>query len=224
MAVGIVAVLLTLTVADNRLSGEARAAGVRDATGGPLGVTATGTFSFTPNLVSDLPLDTAVSVTFTNGDLSGAIHTFTIIGCENVSIPAGGDPSTYINGTQCSKAPLLNLVPAAKSSASGTIAPVATVGWYEFVCTEPGHFSQGMYGYIGFGVTPPFAPSSGNNGPGVAVFIIVGTIVALTVIAIVLGFVVGRREGAKHEMPPERLGYAEPPPGTPPPGGPPLRP
>ncbi|MCI4365916.1 MAG: hypothetical protein L3K10_07675, partial [Thermoplasmata archaeon] len=45
---------------------------------------------------------------------------------------------------------------------------------------------------------------------GSAVFIIVGTIVVLTVIAIVLGFVVGRRRGAVHEMPPERLGYPEP--------------
>ena len=33
---------------------------------------------------------------------------------------------------------------------------------------------------------------------------------ALTVIAIVLGFVVGRRKGSEFEMPPERLGYPEP--------------
>ena len=41
-------------------------------------------------------------------------------------------------------------------------------------------------------------------------FIISGTIAGLVVLALVLGFVIGRRKGAVHEMPPERLGYPEP--------------
>jgi hypothetical protein len=53
--------------------------------------------------------------------------------------------------------------------------------------------------------------SSASTDPGVAVFIIVGTIVALVVIALVLGFVVGRRRGSHDEMAPQRLGYPEPP-------------
>jgi len=52
--------------------------------------------------------------------------------------------------------------------------------------------------------------STSAQGPGAALFIIIGTIVSLVVIALVLGFVVGRRKGAEHEMPPERLGYPEP--------------
>jgi len=83
-----------------------------------------------------------------------------------------------------------------------------------------------MYGFIAFGEPLPsnLTVSAASVGPGEAVFIIVGTIVALTVIAIVLGFVVGRRRGSSEEMPPERLGYPEPlvpsepalPPGAPP--------
>jgi hypothetical protein len=97
-------------------------------------------------------------------------------------------------------------------------------GWYEFVCLEPGHFQEGMYGYIAFGMALPtnLTPASVNTGPGIAVFIISGTIVALVLVAIVLGFVVGQRKGSKFEMPPERLGYPEPPAPPPPPSaGPP---
>ena len=83
---------------------------------------------------------------------------------------------------------------------------------YEFVCTEPGHFTNGMYGFIAFGENLPgnLTVSATSTDPGAAVFIIVGTIVSLVVIALVLGFVVGRRRGSVYEMPPQRLGYPEP--------------
>jgi hypothetical protein len=70
-----------------------------------------------------------------------------------------------------------------------------------------------MYGFIAFGINLPsnLTVSTGPTGPGVGVFIISGTIVVLVVVALVLGFVVGRRKGSEFEMPPERLGYAEPP-------------
>jgi len=71
-----------------------------------------------------------------------------------------------------------------------------------------------MYGFIAFGIALPsnLSVTVPYDGAGAAVFIIVGTIVSLTVVAIVLGFVVGRRRGASEEMPPERLGYPEPEP------------
>jgi hypothetical protein len=86
-------------------------------------------------------------------------------------------------------------------------------GWYEFVCLEPGHFQSGMYGFIAFGMNLPanLTVSVASTGPGAGVFIISGTIVALVVVALVLGFVVGRRKGSEFEMSPERLGYPEPP-------------
>ncbi|MFY9717183.1 MAG: hypothetical protein WAK40_04540 [Thermoplasmata archaeon] len=215
MAVGVVVALLFLGVADNQVTRDARASTVVVDTSSSISVTATTTFSFTPNSVSNLPTGTSVSVVFTNGDSNLGIHTFTIIGCPNVYIPRAGthafDISRFINGTSCG-APLLNLVPAAEGTKTGSVS-VATPGWYEFVCTESGHFQVGMYGFIGFGVIAP-SNTSLTPGAGLAVFIIVGTIVTLTVIAIVLGFVVGKREGSKHEMPPERLGYGEP--GSPP--------
>ncbi len=192
-------------------------------------VTAVSGFSFTPNAIQALPTNTNITVTFTDADTID--HTFTIIGKQGWVIPAS------YSGAQIDQLAFGNS-PKALFSANASAdsqAPAASftspgVGWYEFVCTEPGHFQNGMYGFIAFGMNLPgnLTVSAANTDPGPAVFIIVGTIVSLTVIALVLGFVVGRRRGATYEMPPERLGYPEPetpatapppPPVTPPPKG-----
>ena len=65
-----------------------------------------------------------------------------------------------------------------------------------------------MSGLLGSGEAP--GSLSTSNGPGAPVYIISGTIVGLVILALVLGFVVGKRRGAAEEMPPERLGYPEP--------------
>ena len=162
-----------------------------------------------------LPTGTMIDLTFFDADPNSA-HTFTIINDPNTQIPSSADlptllakygalVDTYANpegwGNNSSTADTVNF------------AAPATASWYEFVCLESGHFQAGMYGFIAFGENLPsgLGCSSGSPGPGLAVFIIIGTIVTLTVLAIVLGFVVGRREGSKYEMPPERLGYPEPP-------------
>ncbi len=187
-------------------------------------------FAFTPSEFQLLPLNEKIYVNFTDGDIATA-HTFTILGCPNYTIP---NPSTASNGLVLSDAygsgcphNLVNV----NASGPGTfpaagpavISPVKNASWYEFLCTEGGHFQEGMYGYVAFGEDLPanLTVSTPYTGAGLAVFIIVGTIVTLTVIAIVLGFVVGRRRGSEFEMPPERLGYAEPPS---PPASPPLKP
>jgi plastocyanin len=184
-----------------------------------LNVTGTDAFLFSPDVISGLPLNTNITVTFT--DAGSADHTFTILSYEGVSFnnnTSNIDPVAYPTGTSPTNGSGPgNLLNINATSAPGAFTQVfkspATAGWYEFVCTEPGHFSLGMYGYISFGepVPPGLVPTSSPTGPGAAVFIIVGTIVSLTVIAIVLGFVVGRRRGAAFEMPPERTGYPEAP-------------
>jgi plastocyanin len=176
-----------------------------------LSVTAVAGFAFTPNSIQMLPTNTNISVTFTDAD--SVDHTFTIIGKQGWVIPSdssGGQIDTLAYGN--SPKALFSV-----NASSDSQAPVETftspgVGWYEFVCTEAGHFQNGMYGFIAFGMNLPgnLSVTAANTDPGAAVFIIVGTIVALTVIALVLGFVVGRRRGATYEMPPERLGYPEP--------------
>jgi plastocyanin len=187
-----------------------------------LSVTAVAGFAFTPNSIQMLPTNTNISITFTDADTID--HTFTIIGKQGWVIPSdysGGQIDSLAYGS--SPRALFSVNSSADSQAPVGSFTSPGVGWYEFICTEPGHFQNGMYGFIAFGMNLPgnLSVSAANTDPGPAVFIIVGTIVALTVIALVLGFVVGRRRGATYEMPPERLGYPEPePPVSNPPSSP----
>ncbi|MFI5413398.1 MAG: sulfocyanin-like copper-binding protein [Candidatus Lutacidiplasmatales archaeon] len=178
-----------------------------------IAVTAVSTgYAFTPNTFDQIATNSTITVTFT--DASSVSHTFTIIGREGWVIPAS-ITVTALNELAYGKT-YPNLININVSSA-GSAAPVTFTspgpGWYEFICTQSGHFYSGMYGFVAFGMNLPSNLSVSSGGPtvGATVFIIIGSIVSLVVIALVLGFVVGRREGARHEMPPERLGYPEPP-------------
>jgi hypothetical protein len=185
---------------------------VVDNAGSSLYETATAPYSFINRSYENVSLNTTISVSFFDAD-SYSPHTFTIIGARDYEIPNPAGQSNgnltaliHANGT------LVNVTSTPLNTTFATIAPVTQAGWYEFVCLEPGHFQAGMYGFIAFGEALPAGLGLGSTtpGPGIAVFIIIGTIVSLTVLAIVLGFVVGQRHGSEHEMPPERLGYPEP--------------
>jgi len=178
-----------------------------------LQVTAESGFSFTPNTFQQLPVNTSIAVTFTDNDVLD--HTFTIIPLQGWVIPADYSTEQLNHLAYGSPGALINLNASAVGNPGDVQHGNLTItapGWYEFVCTEPGHFTQGMYGFVAFGMNLPsnLTVSPASTGPGTAVFIIVGTIVGLVVIALVLGFVVGRRRGSTYEMPPQRLGYPEP--------------
>jgi uncharacterized cupredoxin-like copper-binding protein len=211
-----IAVVLALALVAAALAGlavarSAVAQPVNEASGSGVTLTATSTFAFAPNSFEQVATNSTVTVSLT--DAASVPHTFTIIGREGWVIPAtisATDFSNLVFGT--SPPVLFNLDVNTTGTVSGSFTAPAP-GWYEFVCTEPGHFQEGMYGFIAFGMNLPgnLTVASGMPGPGAALFIIIGTIVSLVVIALVLGFVVGRRKGSMHEMPPERLGYPEPP-------------
>lgn len=180
--------------------------------------TSSGSFAFVPSSFEVTPGDT---VTVTVTQLGTLVHTFTLSPAANYSF----DPST--NSTGDLLAFFAAHKPLASVNISGTPGATTSVtftapatGVYEFVCLEPGHFQSGMYGFMGSGVS--VGGGSTAQVP-VGLYIIAGVIVVLVVLAIVLGFVVGQRKGSRYEMPPERLGYPEPPaPGeTPPPARPP---
>jgi uncharacterized cupredoxin-like copper-binding protein len=176
-------------------------------------ISAVNNFAFSPSMFENLSLNESISVSFSNLDTSGASHTFTIIGREGWVIPKSYTPAQLTALAYGSTYP--NKLNLESSTTGDTVTGNLTVtapGWYEFVCTESGHFQSGMYGFIAFGMALPsnLTVSVPNTGPGAAVFIIIGTIVTLTVIALVLGFIFGRRRGSEFEMPPERLGYPEP--------------
>jgi len=212
-----------VTVVSGRI---AVAAPVELASSGYLNETAVSPYTFVTRGFSMVPVHGTISVAFFNGDTTGVPHTFTLLNWTNRTIPSSystGQIGQLINlhGT------LANITEASEGkTAYQNVTVDVPVGYYEFVCLESGHFSLGMWGYVAFGEDLPANLSFGGGlpGPGLAVFIIVGTIVTLTVLAIVLGFVFGQRRGAEHEMPPERLGYPEPPTDEPLPAAPPRPP
>ena len=218
----------TITLASGRV---AIAGAVVVTTGENISETASQPYHFDTCAFEMLPLGTMIGLTFFDADM-GSAHTFTILDHANYLIPTSDSPLELdqLLGTYHT---LVNTTaqPAGWGNNSSTPFVVtfkspSTASWYEFVCWEEDHFQSGMYGFIAFGEDLPSTLScgSGTPGAGLAVFIIVGTIVTLTVLAIVLGFVVGRRKGAEHEMPPERLGYPEPPTTEPLPSAPPRSP
>jgi plastocyanin len=189
---------------------ERAASAIHVATSGAFSVTADSGFAFNPNSFEQLPLNSTITVTFTDDDTIA--HTFSISSRQGVVIP-NSDSDADIDKLFISYPAIYTTsLNGSGDQFVGTFQSPATAGWYEFVCQEPGHFQNGMYGYIAFGMNLPgnLTVVAADTNPGAAVFIIVGTIVSLVVIALVLGFVVGRRRGDVYEMPPQRLGYSEP--------------
>lgn len=195
---------------------------VRVASDGYLNETVVSPYTFVTERFSDVPVTGTVHLAFFNGDTTDENHTFTLLNWTNRTIPTSY--STPDIGSLIHKyGTLVNVSnPNEGKTVYDNFTAHVAVGYYEFVCMVSGHFNLGMWGYVAFGEALPGNLSVGGGlpGPGLAVFIIVGTIVTLTVLAIVLGFVFGQRRGSEHEMPPERLGYPEPPTSEPIPSGP----
>lgn len=221
-AVALVVVLLAAAAGWSATQGV-RAAPVNESGSYSLAVTTTSPFSFTPNTFQNVPTNSTITVTVTDADTIP--HTFSILNLSGVVLPW---PGADIPAEFAAHGALVSVNVSGAGDVESKTFTSPGPGWYEFVCQESGHFASGMYGFIAFGMSLPanLSVSAPATGPGAAVFIIIGTIVSLVVIAIVLGFVAGRRRGAEFEMPPERLGYPEPPTsgGEAPPPSPPLPP
>jgi uncharacterized cupredoxin-like copper-binding protein len=187
--------------------------GVRTTAGGQSVALSVGTaLLFTPNSFEVTPGE---NVTVTVTQLDDLQHTFTLLSAANFTFNQT-DSSGAISAFLAKHPPLVNLnisgTTGATVSATFRAPPL---GVYEYLCLVPGHFQSGMWGLMGSGVA--VGPPSSTTSVPWALYVITGVIVILVIVAIVLGFVVGQREGARYEMPPERLGYPEPPgPSTPP--------
>ncbi|MHB1435302.1 MAG: hypothetical protein ACYCPN_05250 [Thermoplasmata archaeon] len=183
-----------------------------------LSISVSNAFAFTPSAVGNLAPNS--TITFTMTTLGSLAHTFTLVNASNqgynIASLAGGNPSAVTAGQLSSffakYPPLVNALFPSTITSKVINFTSPPKGWYEFVCLEPGHYQSGMFGFLAFGMAVPsnISGATVNTGPGLPVFIITGTIVTLVVIAVVLAFVVGRRRQGE-EMPPERLGYPEPP-------------
>jgi len=116
---------------------------------------------------SELPVNFAVRVV----NLGGFSHTFTLDGTPNGSITSIAYFATHT--------PLANVtVPTTGNKTVVADFTILKAGVYEFVCTVPGHFTSGMYGFLYVGVpvpTPPAAPSTAI----VQTWVLMGSLVLL---------------------------------------------
>ncbi|MFZ0890985.1 MAG: cupredoxin domain-containing protein [Thermoplasmata archaeon] len=208
-SVAVIAVLVLLFVAGaSVITPVARAATPHPATSMSLTIGVTDEFEFQPNTFEAPTPGENVSITIMQ--MGSTAHTFTLFSVANFAFDPATNTTTQLESFVSEHPPLANVNISATAGFSVTVNFKAPpLGIYQYVCLEPGHFQLGMEGFMGSGEPPP-GVSTAPTGPGAAVFIISGTIAALLVIAIVLGFVIGQRKGSVHEMPPERLGYPEP--------------
>jgi len=211
---GVVIILLTLIWAGSA-SSHPTVSGFRpdSATGTVewLNVSTADTLVFGIAAPSEVTPGDTVHLVVTN--LGSDAHTFTLSSVAGYVFSATASTSDLLDYFALNP-PLVNV------SIPGSVGAVVTAnftapayGEYEFVCLESGHFAAGMSGILGSG--EPGATTSVDTGPGAPVFIISGTIVGLVIMALVLGFVIGKRRGSEDEMSPERLGYPEPAQGSP---------
>jgi uncharacterized cupredoxin-like copper-binding protein len=142
----------------------------------------TDSYSFVPNVLALSPshYPVVVDVLVTNTGALG--HTFTVSSLSNYTLSPANFSQTFSTNT-----PLVNVpVP---SGAGGTVwgnFSVRAAGVYQYICTVPGHFANGMTGELYVGVTPPppvAAPSTAVVDAwvlaGSAVLIGIGVIVTV---------------------------------------------
>lgn len=212
----LVAGMVLLGLGGLAISAAAQASQARVQGSTTLTVTVGTLFAFT---VSSNEVQPGETVDVTLIQTSSTIHTFTLLNATNFQFnwsSSSSDSLSHIDAFLQAHPPLVNYT-FPGSSGTGSASFVAPpFGEYEYLCLEPGHFAAGMWGLLGSGEPGSGGAAATNNGPGAPVFIIAGTIAGLVVLSIVLAFVIGQRQGAQHEMPPERLGYPEPKQGTPP--------
>lgn len=185
--------------------GVASAAPTHPATGSTsLTVTVGTALGFT---LSTDELTPGANITLTIVQTSDEVaHTFTLSNVAGQTFPTT-DTTNDLLTFLATHPPLVNIsIPGTQGTFTSTFT-APPYGEYAYFCLIPGHFPQ-MYGILGSG--EPGSSVSVDDGPGAVVFYIGGSVAALVVVAIVLGFVVGKRRGSHDEMPPERLGYPEP--------------
>jgi uncharacterized cupredoxin-like copper-binding protein len=174
-----------------------------------LDVAATGDYGYQPDTFQQVPTNATITVTFS--DESDLPHTFTIIGKEGWVIPSSYTP-TQIDELGYGNAPpaLFNTNVSGSGDQNISTFQSPGPGWYEFVCTVPGHFQNGMYGFIAFGESLPSnltAPSRQGIG-GVTISPIQAVSAGAVLLALLLGYVVWRRRRPTHRMPPELVGHS----------------
>lgn len=155
-----------------------------------ISVAAVSNFGYQPDTIGNVPLNATITVTFTDEDVLP--HTFNISAREGFEIPrdyTAAQLNQLFGQYHSLYAAEVNYEGAVSV---GSFTSPSTPGWYEFVCNQSGHFTEGMYGFIAFGEPVPSnltQPSTGSEVPTTGSALIAalgGVIIAAVVAGIVL--------------------------------------
>ncbi|MGP8078657.1 MAG: hypothetical protein ACLP78_08340 [Thermoplasmata archaeon] len=159
---------------------------------------ATNSFSFQPAALSAQPAQFPANVIIKVTNLGGLAHTFTVVAQPDLNITTVGwlkDHPPLANAT----------IPSEAGKSGWANFSIPAKGIYEFVCTVPGHFENGMFGYLYAGVPVP----TGGGPPSSAIvetWVLAGSAILLGIGAVFL--VVAGFAGRFPRSPPSQHGGA----------------
>ncbi len=138
---------------------QAGMAGTISVSGGPPSVlledNTSDSLQFLPNTlvvnVTHYPVVVGVYVS----NLGSFSHTFTVSPFSNYSLSPANFTSFFLSHPPLIDAP----VPSGAGSAVWANFTIAHAGVYQYICTIPGHFASGMYGFVYANVVPPPPPA-----------------------------------------------------------------
>jgi len=168
-------------------------------------VSATADYGYSPDTIEQVPTNATVVLTLTDNDPANMQHSLNISSAEGVVIPNSfnADQLDHFFGLHPSLVALL--VNHTGDVATKSFRSPATAGWYEFVCNISGHFQNGMYGFIAFGMNLPSNISPSNRtivGGGLSFSAVDAAVLGGVVVVLVLGYAVWwRPRSAKRRQP-----------------------
>ena len=169
-----------------------------------ISIAAVPNYAYQPDSIGNVPLNATITVTFTDDDVLP--HTFNISSREGFRIP-NDYTAAQLNELFSEYPPLYAATVISQGDVSvGQFTSPSAPGWYEFICNESGHFSEGMYGFIAFGEPVPSnltPPSHGSETPivGSALISALGVVVIAAILVVVA---LWRRRRSVYRPPPEQ--------------------
>ncbi len=184
---------------------QGRVSVAAEPTGGSasISIAAMSNFGYQPDAIGNVPLNATITVTFTDDDVLP--HTFNISSREGFRIPNDYTAAQLNQLFDQYHALYAAEVGYGGDVSVGTFTSPSSPGWYEFLCNESGHFTEGMYGFIAFGEPVPSNLTEHGTGSeiptvGSALIAAVGGALIIAVLAIA---VLWRRRRAAPRSPPE---------------------
>jgi uncharacterized cupredoxin-like copper-binding protein len=139
-----------------------------------------------------------VGITVFFGTLGVLSHTFTLSPLPNYNLSSANFTTFFTQHL-----PLVSIpVPLSAGTYNNGSFVISAPGYYEYICTVPGHFSSGMYGFLYVGVAAP-APAV---GPAVSTAIVQSEILIGGGSLLAIGLILAAAASVSGRVPPKTSG------------------